>query len=290
MTERRGWPARVGFALLSLLFPGSAHLALGRATRGAIQFGLFAALIVATKAHAWIVADWTFTAWLILAGMTVTAALVALASAVLAWSDSRERSPIPPSRWFACGAAVLVLLGLNVAPPAIEDSIENYSIPSESMLPSLMVGDRLVAQRRALGPLAPGAVIVVTDARGEARIVRVVARAGQTVALRGGRAVIDGVPAPLSATTDPQVWRERLPGEAGDHPIRDDGVTRGDEFGPVTVPAGHVFVLGDNRDNSADSRFSAEDFGLGMVPESAVVGRARFLYWSHDRSRIGRAL
>jgi signal peptidase I len=57
-----------------------------------------------------------------------------------------------------------------------------------------------------------------------------------------------------------------------------------DSFGPVTVPQDHFFVLGDNRDNSADSRT------FGLVERDQLAGRPIFLKWSHDLSRIGREI
>jgi len=57
-----------------------------------------------------------------------------------------------------------------------------------------------------------------------------------------------------------------------------------DRLGPVKIPAGTVFVLGDNRDNSNDSRF------FGAVPLSLIRGRPLFVYWTADKSRIGTSL
>ncbi len=62
----------------------------------------------------------------------------------------------------------------------------------------------------------------------------------------------------------------------------DEGVA--DNFAEVTVPAGHIFLLGDNRDNSLDSRFGPAEGGIGMVPVANVIGRAQVTFWSTDGS------
>jgi signal peptidase I len=65
----------------------------------------------------------------------------------------------------------------------------------------------------------------------------------------------------------------------------DMGISPGDNFAPIVVPAGHVFLMGDNRDHSADSRFSIEEQGLGgPVPWENLGGRAEFITFSLDGS------
>jgi signal peptidase I len=161
-----------------------------------------------------------------------------------------------------------------------------YHIPSGSMEPQLAVGDRVVVSRVAYRLHDPrrGDIIVfdappvpgVDEGGGiggfleevlqgvglerpdETELVkRVIALEGETVEARGGRVVVNG--------------RELV------EPYLPADVATAD-FGPVVVPDGHVFVLGDNRDDSLDSRFT-----LGPVPEDRIVGRAIARVWPPGR-------
>ena len=80
------------------------------------------------------------------------------------------------------------------------------------------------------------------------------------------------------------VYRERLPDGRNWLVIDQVDDPRGDHFGPVKVPAGHVFLMGDNRDDSLDSRYQPYEGGLGPVPIDHIVGRAGFAFWSTDGS------
>jgi signal peptidase I len=81
------------------------------------------------------------------------------------------------------------------------------------------------------------------------------------------------------------IIRETLPGGRSYDTIDAVPDSPGDNYGPVLVPAGHVFLMGDNRDDSADSRFPLEAGGLGgPVPLENIAGRAEFITWSVDGS------
>jgi signal peptidase I len=139
-------------------------------------------------------------------------------------------------------------------------------IPSDSMIPTLEVGDRLVIEKVSYysRPPAPGEIVVFSppealqnrgfDER-DALIKRVVATPGQTIAVNNGRILIDGQPRPEDYIAEPIDYV--LP--------------------PLEVPAGSVFVLGDNRNNSNDSHV------WGPLPAENVIGRAVFRFWPPDR-------
>ena len=81
------------------------------------------------------------------------------------------------------------------------------------------------------------------------------------------------------------IFRETLPNGRSYDTIDVGYRPQADDFGPVTVPANHVFLMGDNRDNSADSRFALDQLGLGgPVPWENIGGRAEFITFSLDGS------
>ena len=136
-------------------------------------------------------------------------------------------------------------------------------------------------------------------------VKRVVGLPGDRVELRDGWLILNGKPVgrgrratialpPSSSNIDCPIDAEaacRYPARVeilpnGRSYVTLDRLADGprDDFMAVTVPAGHLFLLGDNRDDSADSRFSLADGGIGMVPVDRLVGRAAFAFWSTDGS------
>jgi signal peptidase I len=146
-------------------------------------------------------------------------------------------------------------------------------------------------------------------------IKRVIGIAGDTVQVRDGRLILNGravrreemppYAMPVSANSPCKVvppaspfvaaignqpycmypaYRETLPGGPSYTVLDQIDGGPADDFGPVKVPAGHIFLMGDNRDDSLDSRFGPAEGGLGMVPMENLIGRAAFTFWSTDGS------
>lgn len=170
--------------------------------------------------------------------------------------------------------------------------VEPFKIPSGSMQPTLMIGDFILVSKLNYGiriPFVPDRFLWMYDTPDRSDIVvftrpddpdtenvdesdvnlikRVVAVSGDEVEVRKNQLSVNG-----KVVEEENVWWL----EGG---IRD--------FGPAKVPTGHVFLLGDNRDHSKDSRFWAPS---SFLPVERVVGKAYFIYWSRTFDRIGTIL
>jgi signal peptidase I len=164
-----------------------------------------------------------------------------------------------------------------------------FKIPTGSMKPNLLVGDHLIVNKfifapaasgleRALLPMRPierGDIVVFKYPEEPERdfIKRVIGLPGETLELQNQTVLINGQP-----LTEP--YAHYLFPPAAESQMEGD-LRR--KYGPVTVPDGHYFMMGDNRDDSQDSRF------WGFLPQTYVKGRALFIYWSFDTPEDGSA-
>lgn len=197
-------------------------------------------------------------------------------------------------RWRVLAGLLIGAGALGVSAVAIlAFSHKLYHLPAESMAPTLRKGDRLVATRFAPGEIGRGDVLIVR-AGGAAYVKRVAALPGDRIGMRDGIVILNGAPIPqrllgterIEGFAGPAQARrlaEQFPGEPRSHEIFDLGPTQVDELDEVTVPADHFFLLGDNRDMSADSRIPRSDMGLELVPRSDIKGAAQYFGWGSSR-------
>ena len=149
--------------------------------------------------------------------------------------------------------------------------VEPFEVPSASMETTIMTGDRLFAEKVSyhFTDVQPGDIVVFSDPQVPSRVLvkRVIATEGQTVSMSGGTLYIDGV-----AQSEPYVTGETYPlsQTAGNVLISY----------PYVVPEGEVWVMGDNRENSSDSRY------FGSIDEDTIFGKAILTYWPLDRSGL----
>jgi signal peptidase I len=163
--------------------------------------------------------------------------------------------------------------------------VQAFKIPTGSMEPNLLVGDHLLVNKfifsptlsgveRALLPnreIRRGDIVVFKYPEEPERdfIKRVIGLPGETIELRNKKVHINGQP-----LDEKYVHYIFPPAEGGEPKAWDLRET----YGPVSVPADHFFMMGDNRDNSQDSRY------WGFLPRSYVKGRALVIYWSFDEA------
>ncbi len=161
--------------------------------------------------------------------------------------------------------------------------VQAFKIPTGSMEPNLLVGDHLLVNKfvfaptvsaleRTLLPMRPivrGDVVVFKFPEDPERdfIKRIVGLPGETIEVKGTQVLVNG-------TAIVQPFAHFLLPHDPNAPVN-DGDPR-ERYGPVTVPAVHYFAMGDNRDNSQDSRY------WGFLPGHYVKGRALMIYWSFD--------
>jgi signal peptidase I len=179
---------------------------------------------------------------------------------------------------------------------------EAFKIPSGSMIPTLTIGDHLLVNKFIYGPRIPftdtrlfawkepkrGEIIVFKYPENESKnfIKRVVGLPGDKIEIKNGLLFINDQPVPVTGLgvyeggdqgagyPGPKLLEEQL--GAVNHKILYLRDQSGYNFGPVLVPKDSVFVMGDNRDNSQDSRV------WGWVNHNKILGRAFIIYWSWD--------
>lgn len=208
-----------------------------------------------------------------------------------------------PGQWYSHGLSVLILAGVGtwLAAFAIRSFlVQPFSISAGSMNPTLVEGDYFVVSKMAYGygrysvpfGLLPieGRIFGKEPARGDIVIFessqdlsfdyvkRVVGLPGEKIQMIGGTLHIDDVPVQLDEIgpyNSGRLQRETLPNGVSYEIINLAEGTLGDDTRPFAVPAGHYFMLGDNRDNSVDSRFN-----IRTVPYEDLVGKAVRLFWN----------
>lgn len=174
-------------------------------------------------------------------------------------------------------------------------AVRTFSIPSISNLPTLQIGDYFVADNRAYERNDParGDVVVFRLARDESvdYVKRVIGLPGDKIQITDGIVSINGVPVDRKRIKDfvqpdgqsVQQYLETLPNGRSFLTLDLVANSPGDNMAETEVPPDHYFVLGDNRDNSADSRFPT----VGTVPRGNIFARAGGIYYSTDFKRIG---
>jgi signal peptidase I len=259
--------------LLSLVTPGLGQIYNGQFKKGILYLvGFFLAYIIFSFL---LLKFYGMICYLII---MVGFFLFILLDALLGAIKSKAIALKSYNKWYIY--LIIFLLGSAVIRPLLGWTIKNniaraYKIPSSGMKPALLVGDHLIANMRIYKSEKPrrGDMIIFEYPKDPSQdfIKRVIGMEGEKVELINNKIYIND-----KLLDDPWGYFE------------DDSSTKGlpvlERFGPVVVPKDSLFVLGDNRNNSQDSRF------FGFVDIRKVRGKALYLYWAKDKSRIAMEL
>jgi signal peptidase I len=221
-------------------------------------------------------------------------------------SENTHPKPKPTRAQRLKDFLVSLVLILAVMLPVRSSIADWCDVPTGSMEPTILVGDRIFVNRLAYGLRVPfthawlvrwdspdrGEVVIFASPTDGTRLVkRIIGLPGDTIELKNNALAINGTPVnygTLDQDTIDQIDTLRQPAlrfaaeQLGAHNhavMATPAIPAQRAFDPITVPAGCYFVMGDNRDNSRDSR------SFGFVPEDTIVGRSSAVVLSVDKSR-----
>ncbi|MEA3054473.1 MAG: signal peptidase [Sphingomonadales bacterium] len=199
----------------------------------------------------------------------------------------------------AVGICAVIALAFALAVAAFGSGyFKNFYLPSEAMAPTLEKGDHFIAYMEGGGELKRGQIVLVAVGR-STYVKRLAALPGDTIGLAQGIVILNGRPVPQRLLKEERRGEvrgaplgrrltERFPGELAAHEILDMGPSEVDDFPARRIPAGHVFVLGDHRDRSADSRVPRAADGVDLLPIADIKGHA--LWQTGPRAKFGLEL
>jgi signal peptidase I len=176
------------------------------------------------------------------------------------------------NRWWIYLGIILiqVLLVYPLVEIPVHSSIKSFHFPTGSMEPTIKIGDRFIANMKAYNKTSPArgdlAVFKYPENNSVLYVKRVIGLPGEKIEMVKQTVFVNDQPLkePYAQYIEPEIME--------------------DHYGPFFLPKDKYFMLGDNRDNSHDSRF------WGYVDRSEFVGQVRYLYWAENKSRIGKQL
>ncbi|HEY0155414.1 MAG TPA: signal peptidase I [Longimicrobium sp.] len=295
LAPRRRW----GAAVLSLFVPGLGHVYAGRGGRGLATAVLAPSVGAGALFLTMVVPVPVLRVFLLLAPFLVVLGVAADAFRAAASAPNRFWGKWY-NRWYVYAA--IWLAAAFIAQPLVYAAItghvaQAFAVPSTGMEPTLLRGDYILAAPIRGGPIPLAMPVVYQGSDGVVRVQRIAALPGDTVEMRRKALFINGrlrreayvqhIDPAYDPVDEQMGWQEDFLARAQpeEHqPSRDN-------WGPLVVPSGEYLVLGDNRDNSLDSRY------LGFVPRERIRRRPVWIYLSRDAvegeyrwSRLGRGI
>ncbi len=263
--------------LLSILLPGAGQLYKRQPNKTILFYALLLLLPIIFVSSGWQYHFWGLAAFTF---FIFTLYLLNIGDAFLTAAKIKTRVGQPVTKWPLM--LLLIFLGTNVYAIA-EDSnvvgVRAFAITGNSDTPTMEVGDYIIAGTKHFKTNDPqrGELIMFRHSRYPFLTKRVVAVGGDLIEGKDQKIYVNG-----------KLLDEPYAHYSGGKESLDDFNRQHvkDDFGPITVPDNHFFVMGDNRDNSFDSR----DPEFGPVKQDAIKGKPLYIYWARNKARIGKAI
>lgn len=258
---------------LSFLTPGVGQLYNGQIKRAGFLYAILFMISInplSLKLFA------TFHGLIVWLAVTLSLLLFIMIDALYNAFKLKEIKTNKYNRWYVY--AVIIAIQTFTIQPLIKSihHFKAYKTPADSMKPTLITGDHFMVDKTYYKKKAPERSDVIVfrypEDPGKDFVKRVIGLPGDMVEIRDKNVYVNGKRQDNSNVvhTDPHI----IPGD----------IAPRDNYGPTTVSDRSLFVLGDNRDQSLDSRFR------GFVDISELTGKVLYIHWSNDRNRIGRAI
>jgi signal peptidase I len=262
-------------ALLSLVTPGLGQLYNGQILKG-ICFFLASFLIPIILALAGVQSQ--FYGLVLILLLSICLWLFIIGEAFFSARRKKEVVLKKYNKWYVYLLIILLMIGSLVIPRDIVVNIANetvrfraYRMATGSMEPTLSVGDYIIADFKYFekNELQSGDLVILQYPKDPTKLFvkRVIALEGEKIEIRNKQVYVND---------------EAIPESYKAHKGIDMGEVWRDNIEPVVIPSGHCFVLGDNRDNSMDSR------AWGSVSTNSIEGKPLYIYWAKDKKRIGK--
>ncbi len=270
-----------GISFLNLLMPGLAQISCGKIKRGIIWY--FLAYLV-TSAAAYICIYPLAPLNIIFAAiLIITFYLLIVLDAQRIAKDPLNSLNLKPLAGYSVLVSIVILHSLIINPVISgvikHNFIQAYQFPSKSMTPTILQGDRILVNKYIYKSKDPshGDVVIFPYPKKPKQdyLKRIIAIGGDKIEIKSKKVFINGqeLTENYAVKLGPKIIKQR------------------DDFGPITIPADSVFVMGDNRDNSYDSRY------WGAVKKKDIKAKVINIYWSWDSdtgkvrwSRLGMSI